>query len=159
LAGESDGSGARGDILIFWWYQVRTGDFLAYFHSGDNIHLQALPFKIFDSSQAWVGTFWLEDVLWIYLVGAVGIWRAFKKSAVLGWFGAVWYATILFVSHRDIARYSLPIVPVVLVGLAEILDKREVRWAMAFLLIPMFLYSVNFLVHNTAGVATWQPFL
>lgn len=144
---------------IFWFYQVRTGDTFAYFHSGDNIHLQALPFKIFDSSQAWVGTFWLEDVLWIYLIGVVGIWRAFKKSTVLGWFGAVWYATILFVSHRDIARYSLPIVPVVLIGLAEIFEKREVRWAMVFLLVPSFLYSVNFLVHNTAGVATWQPFL
>ena len=144
---------------LFGFYQMQTGDFWAYFHSGDNIHLQYLPFRIFDSNQAWVGTFWLEDVLWIYLIGGIGIVRAIKKAPVLGWFGAIFYVTILFVSHRDIARYSLPIVPVVLVGLSDVLERREVRWAMGLLLIPMFFYSVNFLLHNTAGIANWQPFL
>ena len=144
---------------LFWLYQVQTGDFWAYFHSGDNIHLQVWPFKVFDSSQSWVGTFLFEDVLWIYLIGAVGVIRAFRKSRVLGWFGGVFFATILFVSHRDIARYSLPIVPVVLAGFGEIWERREVKWVMAGLLVPIFLYTVNFLVHNTAGVPTWQPFL
>lgn len=143
----------------FALFGLKTGDYLAYFHSGDNIHLQALPFKIFDSNQPWVGTFWLEDVLWMYAAGAIGIWLAFKKSPILGWFGALFFATILFVSHRDIARYSLPIVPVILIGLGDVLEKKEVKWVLGFLLVPMFLYSVNFLVHNTVGIPNWQPFL
>lgn len=144
---------------LFYFYQVRTGDFWAYFHSGDNIHLQALPFKVFDSSQPWVGTFWLEDILWIYLIGGIGVIRAIRKNKTFGYFGAVFFATILFVSHRDIARYSLPLVPVVLLGLSDILEKKEVRWALALLVIPMFFYSVNFLLHNQLPIADWGPFL
>ncbi|MEK9201155.1 MAG: hypothetical protein AAB909_04250, partial [Patescibacteria group bacterium] len=41
---------------LFWLYQIRMGDFWAYFNSGDNIHLQFWPFRIFDSAQAWVGS-------------------------------------------------------------------------------------------------------
>ena len=144
---------------VFWFYGVQTGDFWAYFHSGDNIHLQALPFGVFDSNQPWVGTFWLEDVLWVYLVGLIGVIRAMGKNKILGYFGAVFYATILFVSHRDIARYSLPLVPVVLIGLSEIFERREVRWALVFLAIPMFFYSVNFLLHNQVAIPDWGPFL
>lgn len=145
-------------VAIFGFYYLRTGDFWAYFHSGDNIHLQLLPFRVFDSNQPWVGNWWLEDVLWIYLIGAIGIVRAFRKSAVWGWWGAIFYAVILFVSHRDIARYSLPLVPVVILGLSDILDKKEVRWALLLLLIPIYFYSLNFLTHNTAAISDWTPF-
>jgi len=146
-------------VGLFYYYQIRTGDFLAYFHSGDNIHLQALPFRVFDSSQPWVGTFWLEDILWVYLVGGIGVIRAIRKNKIFGTFGAVFYATILFVSHRDIARYSLPLVPVVLLGLSDVLEKKEVRWALGLLLVPAFFYTVNFLIHNQLPIADWGPFL
>lgn len=145
-------------VGLFYFYYLKTGDFWAYFHSGDNIHLQVLPFRVFDSSQPWVGEFWLEDVLWIYLIGAIGVIRAFKKSEIWGWFGTVFYASILFVSHRDISRYALPLVPVVLLGLSELLEKKEVRWVMALLVIPMYFYSLNFLLHNTVAIADWAPF-
>src|SRR3989304_5544199 len=105
-----------GTLGVFGLLGARTGDFLAYFNSGDNIHLQLLPFKVFDSNQPWVGDWWLEDVLWVFLIGALGVWRAFKKNRVFGWFGAIFLTSVLFVSHRDISRYSLPIVPIVLMG-------------------------------------------
>ncbi len=145
-------------VAVFGFYYLRTGDFWAYFHSGDNIHLQTLPFRVFDSGQPWVGNWWLEDMLWIYLIGAVGVVRAFRKSQVWGWWGAIFYTVILFVSHRDIARYSLPIVPVVILGLTDVLEKKEVRWALLLLLIPMYFYSLNFLAHNTAAISDWTPF-
>lgn len=144
---------------LFYFYQVQTGDFLAYFHSGDNIHLQLLPFKIFDSNQPWVGDFWLEDVLWIYLLGAVGIVYAMRKNLVFGLFGAIFYASLLFVSHRDISRYALPLVPIVLFGLSELFAKKEVRIIFVLLLAPLYFYSLNFLIHNIVQVATWAPFL
>lgn len=143
---------------VFGFYYLRTGDFLAYFHSGDNIHLQLLPFRVFDSNQPWVGNWWLEDILWIYLIGAIGVIRAFRKSAVWGWWGAIFYTVLLFVSHRDIARYSLPLVPVVILGLTEVLEKKEVRWALLLLIIPMYFYSLNFLAHNTVAISDWTPF-
>lgn len=146
-------------IGLFYFYKIQTGDFWAYFHSGDNIHLQALPFKVFDSSQPWVGTFWLEDILWVYLIGGIGVIRAIRKNKIFGTFGVLFYSTILFVSHRDMARYSLPLVPIVLLGLSDVLERREVKWVLALLVIPMFFYTVNFLVHNQLPIADWGPFL
>lgn len=144
---------------VFGLFYLQTGDFLAYFHSGDNIHLQLLPFRVFDSNQPWVGQWWLEDILWIYLIGAIGVYRAFKKSALWGWWGTIFYGVILFVSHRDLSRYSLPLVPVILLGLAEIFEKKEVRWILIFMLIPTYFYSLNFLLHNTVMISDWTPFL
>ncbi len=145
-------------VGLFGFYYLKTGDFWAYFHSGDNIHLQLLPFQVFDSRQPWVGDFWLEDILWVYLIGGIGVWQAFKKNQVWGCFGIVFYTSILFVSHRDISRYSLPLVPVVLVGLAQALDKKEVRWIFGLLVVPIFFYTVNFLSHNTVAISNWAPF-
>jgi Gpi18-like mannosyltransferase len=144
---------------LFSFFYLKTGDFMAYFHTGDNIHLQLLPFKVFDSSQTWVGSIWLEDIIWVYLIGGIGVYRALKKNLIWGIFGAVFYATILFVSHRDISRYSLPIVPVVLMGLSEIFAKKEIRWFLVLAIIPIFFYTLNFVMGNTLSIADWGPFL
>lgn len=144
---------------IFYFYQLKTGDFWAYFNSGDNIHLQLTPFKVFDSTQAWVGTFWLEDVLWVYLVATVGVVMALRKNETWGIFGLVFLTTIFFVSHRDISRYSLPIVPVVLLGLGDLLQNKTFKYVFVLLLVPMFFYSLNFLNQNTVNISNWAPFL
>ena len=44
-------------LALFAFYGIRYGDFLAYFNSGDNIHLFFPPFQIFNYSADWVGTF------------------------------------------------------------------------------------------------------
>lgn len=144
---------------VFGWYKIRTGDFWAYFHSGDNIHLQLLPFKVFDSNQPWVGNWWLEDVIWIYFISAAGVVLAFKKNRVWGWYGAIFLASIIFVSHRDISRYSLPLVPVVLLGLADIWERKEIRWIFAVLLVPLAFFTINFLKHNLVEISNWAPFI
>lgn len=146
-------------IGLFYFYQMQTGDFWAYFKTGDNIHLSTMPFRIFDSNQPWVGDWWLEDVLWIYLVAGIGVYRALKKNVTWGTFGAIFYMTILFVSHRDIARYSLPLVPIVLLGLSELFERKEVRWTLVLLIMPMFLYTLNFVAHNVLPIGDWAPFL
>lgn len=144
---------------VFYFMGMRTGDVLAYFHSGDNIHLQLLPFRVFDSSQSWVGNWWLEDILWIYLISLVGVIRAFRKSRIWGIWGAVFLSAIAFVSHRDIARYSLPLVPTVLLGFADIWEKKEAKWVAAAMIIPLYFYSLNFLLHNIVAISDWAPFL
>lgn len=146
-------------LLLFTFYYVQTGDFWAYFHSGDNIHLQAVPFEIFDSNQPWVGSFWLEDILWIYLIGGLGVYYAWKKDRLWGIFGLVYYTVILFVSHRDISRYSLPLVPIIFFGLSDLFKRKEIRIAFVLLIIPTFFYTINFLTHNMVNIADWSPFL
>ncbi len=146
-------------LALSYFFFLKTGDFWAYFHTGDNIHLQLLPFKIFDANQGWVGSIWLEEIIWIYLLAGIGIYRALKKDLVWGIFGAVFYVLILFVSHRDIARYSLPLVPVVLLGFAEIFSRKEVKWALGLLIIPLFFYTINFVLHNAVAISDWGPLL
>src|SRR4030042_2264992 len=53
---------------VFIFYKIRFNDFLAYFHSGDNIHLLFPPFQIFNFAAPWGGTFWLEEVIFVYLL-------------------------------------------------------------------------------------------
>lgn len=146
-------------LLLFTAYNYLTGDFFAYFNSGDNIHLQALPFRVFDSNQAWVGDWWLEGIIWVYLIGGLGVFMALRKNLVWGLYGLVFFLSILFVSHRDIGRYALPIVPVVLLGLSDLFARREVRIATLLLIVPLYFFSLNFLLHNTVAISNWAPFL
>jgi Gpi18-like mannosyltransferase len=146
-------------VAVFGVYWLRTGDFWAYFRSGDNIHLQSQPFGVFDTKASWVGTWWLEDVLWVYVISVFGVYETWKKNRVWGTFGAVFLTSIMFVSHRDISRYALPVVPVVIFGLSEFLNSKQAKVILGLLIIPVFFYTVNFVSNNFAEIANWFPLL
>ena len=147
-------------IAVFGFYKIVQGDFWAYFHSGDNIHLIFPPFQIFNYAAPWVGTFWLEEVIFIYLLGAVGIYKLFqKKEYELGTFGAIFFVLSLFIAHRDLVRYSLPLVPLLFVAFSETLVKKEFKIGLAVIIIPIYLYSLAFISQNVMPIANWAPFL
>lgn len=147
-------------VSVFAYYGYATGDFLAYFHSGDNIHLLFPPFQVFNYSAPWVGTFWLEEVIFIYLFGILGIMKLLEKREYeIASFAIVFFTSILFVSHRDIMRYSLPLVPFILVGFADNLVKKEFKLAFAILIVPIFLFSLAFISQNVMPISNWGPFL
>lgn len=147
-------------VGIFTYFCSVYGDFFAYFHSGDNIHLFWPPLQVFNAAAAWVGTFWLEEVIYIYLLGILGVILLFKqKHYDLGIFAAVFFYTTLFISHRDISRYSLPMWPFLLIAFDKFLVKREFKIAFGVILLPIFLYAINFIAGNTLEIADWTPFL
>lgn len=147
-------------ISVFGLYSYFTGDFWAYFHSGDNIHLMFPPFQIFNYSAPWVGTFWLEEVIFVYLFGILGILKLWeKKEYELVTFATVFFVSILFVSHRDLIRYSLPLVPLILLGYSNSLVKREFKIAVLVIIIPIFLFSLSFISQNVMPISNWAPFL
>lgn len=148
-------------FLLFWFYQIRTGDFWAYFNSGDNIHLFWPPFSIFSpQGQYWVGNFWLEDIIWIWLFFGLGILKLKKKKLEIEYyFAGLFFLSTLFVAHRDIARYILPATPFVLMGWDKLIQKKEFKIILAILVLPIVLYTWNFLLHNTAPIADWAPYL
>lgn len=149
-----------GLLGVFFLYSKTFGDFFAYFKSGDNIHLFFPPFQVFDYSQPWVGTFWLENVIFVYLIGAVGLARLIKKGEkVLYWFVGIFFVSLLFVSHRDVIRYSLPIVPFLYAAYSDLVVKKEFKWAMALIAIPIFLFSLTFISQNVMPIPDWAPFL
>ncbi|HOX96132.1 MAG TPA: hypothetical protein PLI45_02020 [Candidatus Woesebacteria bacterium] len=146
---------------LFWFYGMQTGDFWAYFHSGDNIHLFWPPFSVFTPlGQHWVNSFWLEDVIWTWLIFGLGILKLWgKKAKVETYFAGLFFLSTLFVAHRDISRYILPIAPFVLIGWDNLIQKKEFKIMLGILLIPVILYSWNFILNNMAPVADWTPYL
>ena len=145
---------------VFTFYAIATGDFYAYFHSGDNIHLFFPPFQIFNYSAPWVGTFWLEEIIFIYIIGALGVLKLFKmKEFEIAIFAAIFFVSTLFVSHRDLMRYTLPIVPFLLLAFSDEILKKEFKIVLAVIIIPIFLFSLAFISQNVMPIANWAPFL
>jgi Gpi18-like mannosyltransferase len=147
-------------ISVFYLYKIQMSDFFAYFHSGDNIHLLFPPFQIFNYTQSWVGTFWLEDIIFIYLFGALGIAKLIQqKEEALYWFAGILFLSLLFVSHRDIIRYGLPIVPFLLIAFRDTLISREFKFTFALLIIPIYLLSLAFISQNVMPISNWAPLI
>lgn len=147
-------------VAVFALYGIVFNDYLAYFHSGDNIHLLFPPFQIFDYSQPWVDTHWLEEIILVYLIGALGVVRLFKQDrGVMAWFTAIYFGSLLFVSHRDVVRYSLPILPFLYVAFSDLLTSREFKIAMVVLIIPIYLFSLAFISNNVMPISDWRALL
>lgn len=147
-------------LLLFAFYGFRMGDFLAYFNSGDNIHLFFPPFQIFNYSAPWVGTYWLEEIIFIYLFIALGLSKLIKKGEKeFAWFLGVFLASILFVAHRDLIRYALPVVPFALVAFSDVLKRRDFKYIFLLILLPIFLFSISYISQNVMPIANWAPFL
>jgi hypothetical protein len=149
-----------GLLLVFLLYKVRLNDFFAYFHSGDNIHFFFPPFQIFNYSQPWVGTFWLEEIIFIYLFGLTGLINLIKKKEIdLAWIVGIFFASTLFVSHRDLIRYSLPILPFLFAAFSETLVKKEFRIVFLVLALPIYLFSLAYISQNVMPISDWAPLL
>jgi len=147
-------------LLVFGFYYLTQGDFFAYFHSGDNIHLFFPPFQIFNYSAPWVGTFWLEEIIFIYLAGVIGIYKLFeKKETLFGIFASVFFVLSLFIAHRDLMRYALPIFPLLFIAFSDTLVKKEFKIALAVIIIPIYLFSLSFISQNVMPISNWSPFL
>ena len=148
-------------LLLFYFYQLRTGDFWAYFHSGDNFHLFLPPFSIFaPKGQVWVGDYWLEEIIFLWLIFGVGVVRLFKeKMRTEAIFGLVFWIATLMVAHRDISRYILPIAPLVLLGYNKLILKKEVLAVISVIAFGVVLYSWNFILNNTMPIPDWSAYL
>ncbi|MBU0998520.1 hypothetical protein KJ570_03265 [Patescibacteria group bacterium] len=147
-------------LLIFTLYSFTFKDFFAYFHSGDNIHIFFPPFSIFNYSASWVGTFWLEEIIFVYLFGALALTNLIKsEKTVITWFFATFFISTLFISHRDLIRYSLPIVPFLIISFRETLLKKEFKYILLFLSIPIYLFSLAYISQNIMPIGNWAPFL
>ena len=145
---------------VFIFYKIQLNDFFAYFHSGDNIHLFFPPFSIFNYSSPWVGTFWLEEILFVYLFGILGLLKLIRqKRIVLSWFVGIFFLSTLFVSHRDIIRYSLPIVPFILTAYSNHLSSKDFKIALAIIAVPIYLFALAYISQNVMPISNWSPFL
>lgn len=148
-----------GLLGIFYIYGQTYGDFWAYFHSGDNIHLTFPPFQVFNKAQFWVGDIWLEDIVLLFIFGFLGGMLLIKQRLYLMAFIVLTYLTAsIFIAHRDISRYILPITPFLLIAFEKILTSREFKIILPIIILVIYLYAQNFIIQNVAPIPNLQPF-
>lgn len=148
-------------LAIFFIYYLQTGDWFAYFHSGDNFHLNYLPYLVFISTKTWIDSIWLEDIVYIYLIAVYGVYRLFKKYKldIVTVYPAIFTLAALLVAHRDISRYIVPVYPFLILAFGKFLSKKSVKIIFLILIPAIVLYAVNFVAGNTAPIADWTPYL
>lgn len=148
-----------GLFLVFFWYSISYGDFFAYFNSGDNIHLNFPPYQVFNINQYWVGSIWLEDIIYIFLFGFLGTIYLFKQKLYpLAFFVLTYLMASILVAHRDISRYTLPIFPFLLIAFEKVLISKEFKIVLVIVSLAIYLYAQNFLIANTAPVPNLNIF-
>ncbi len=148
-----------GLLWVFFLYSQTYGDFWAYFHSGDNIHLTLPPFQVFNKSQFWVGEIWLEDIIYIFILGFLGGLLLIKQKLYpLAFFTLTYLTASTLIAHRDIARYTLPIFPFLLIAFEKVLTSREFKIVLVIIGLAIYLYSQNFLIANVAPIPNLSIF-
>jgi len=148
-----------GLLIVFCVYYIQYNDFFAYFHSGDNIHL-LFPYAVFNSSASWVGTAWLEDILFyfaLYISTVIVLWKSKHRSFF--YFSIVLLTATLCVQHRDISRYSLPLWPLACIAFEHILTSKKALIVGVVLIFGIYMYAWNFLGSNVMPISEWLPFL
>ncbi|MCL5785024.1 MAG: glycosyltransferase family 39 protein [Patescibacteria group bacterium] len=146
-------------LAIFVIFKIQLGDFFAYFHSGDNIHLTFPPFQVFNKNQFWVGDIWLEDIVYIFILGFLGGFLLLKNSLISeGLFVLIYLFASTLVAHRDIARYTLPIAPFILIAFEKILVSKEFKIVLAIVALGIYLYAQNFIINNVAPIPNLSVF-
>ncbi len=148
-----------GLLAVFLIYFKQYGDFFAYFHSGDNFHL-VTPFAAFNSLAKWVRSAWLEDIVFYFFIYALSLFYLREsKYRSFYYFGAAFFAATLFIQHRDIARYSLPLWPLACIAFEKFFTSKKFLLALIIILPGIYLYALNFILSNVMPVANWKPFL
>ncbi len=148
-----------GCFGVFYLFSQTYGDFWAYFKSGDNIHLTFPPFQVFNKAQFWVGDIWLEDIVYIFILGFLGgvtLWK--KKLYPLAFFVLTYMTAATFIAHRDISRYVLPITPFILIAFEKVSTSKEFKIILPIIAVAIYLYAQNFILANTAPIPNLEIF-
>lgn len=148
-----------GILLVFLLYFFQYGDFFAYFHTGGIVPM-SFPFSVFNHGLKWVGTVWLEDIIFYFFIYALTV-VTLKRSKYRSffYFSLVFLTASILVQHRDIARYTLPIWPIAIIAFEKFFTSRKFLAVFIILLPAIYMYAWNFMTQNYMPIADWTPFL
>ncbi len=148
-----------GLLSVFGLYYIQYKDFFAYFHTGGTVPMP-YPFSVFDASAKWVGTAWLEDAVFyfcLYIATAVALWKSKQRSFF--YFTALFIGATLFVQHRDISRYSVPLWPLACIAFEQVLTSKRSIIVGSIMIIGIYMYAWNFIGANVMPITEWLPLL
>lgn len=144
-------------VCLMYWQQY--GDFLAYWHT-DYVVPMPYPFAAFNHTARWVGTGWLEEVvMYFFLYGITIAYLKDSKYRSLFYFSLVFVVGLVFVQHRDVSRYSLPLWPLACIAFEKLFTSKKFLVVCLFLLPGIYLYAWNFMQTNVMPVSNWAPFM
>lgn len=148
-----------GLLAVFGLYRIQYKDFFAFFHSGGTVPMP-YPFSVFNWQAKWVGTAWLEEILfYFFLYGFTVITLLKSKYRSFFYFSLVFLIGVIFVQHRDISRYSLPLWPFAVMALEKFFTSKKFLIVLILLLPAIYLYAWNFMQYNIMPITLWGPFL
>ena len=148
-----------GLLSVFSFYQAQTGNFFAYFNTGGVVPMP-YPFSVFNSEAKWVGTAWLEDILlYFFIYGLTIINLKDSKYRSFFYFPMTFFILSLFVQHRDLSRYMIPLWPFTLIAFERLFTSKRFLILALILLPAIYLYAWNFMLSNVLPISDWRPFL
>jgi hypothetical protein len=148
-----------GLVAVFTLYAIQYNNFFAFFNTGGVVPMP-YPFSVFQSGARWVDTVWLEDIVLYFFIYASAIAILYKsRHRSFFYFPLVFFVAAIFVQHRDLSRYMLPIWPFAAIAFASFLTSKKFLIVFVLLLPAIYLYAWNFISSNLIPVADWRPFL
>lgn len=148
-----------GLLAVCLLYLLQYHDFFAYWHTGYVVPMP-YPFAAFNQSARWVGTSWLEEVIFYFaMYGLTAVYLKDSKYRSFFYFSLVFFIGLLFVQHRDISRYSLPLWPLACIAFEKFFTSRKFLIVLAVLLPGIYLYAWNFMQTNVMPISNWAPFM
>jgi 4-amino-4-deoxy-L-arabinose transferase-like glycosyltransferase len=148
-----------GLILVFVLYHFQYQDFFAYFHTGGVVPMP-YPFSAFNFQGKWVDTAWLEDIiLYFFIYGLAIIHLKDSKYRSFFYVPLVYLIGTIFVQHRDISRYALPLWPFACIAFEKFFTSKKFLIVFVLLLPAIYLYAWNFLLYNVMPISDWTAFL
>lgn len=148
-----------GLTTVFLLYWIQYHDFLAYFHTNAVVPMP-YPFSVFNFQAKWVAFPWIEDiVLYFFLYGLTVVYLFKSQKRSLFYFSLIFFIAIIFVQHRDIPRYSLPLWPMALIAFERFFTDKKFLIVFLFLLPSIYLFAWNFIVYNVMPISNWRPYL
>jgi len=148
-----------GLAAVFFLYSLQYKDFFAYFHTGGVVPMP-YPFSVFNYKAKWVTTGWLEEIVFYFFIYGLTVYSLIKsKHRALFYYSLVFFVAILFIQHRDISRYSLPLWPMAIVAFERFFTSKKFMVVFIVLLFAVYLYGWNFILFNLMPISNWKPYL
>jgi len=74
------------------------------------------------------------------------------------YFSLIFFTATIFIQHRDIGRYSLPLWPMAVIAFERFFTSKKFLVALVLLLPAIYLYAWNFSLQNMMPVSDWTSF-
>ncbi len=152
--------GLSGYGIVALYYYLAQGDANAYFAAQKIVGMSAaLPFAMFNYSQKWVGTGWMETSAVYFIAIFVMIAKLLHdKKHTFAVFGALYTAMLSLIPQVDIMRLAMPLAPLFFYAFHDNLSSKHFRWGLVASLPAIYLFTINFIVKNQAPITNWSIF-